>query len=464
MQALWEPHPGPQTYALQIHDVYETLYGGARGGGKTDAGIVWLLKHTDNPDFRGLVIRRNSVDLSDWIDRAARLYPTAQISGQPPTIKFPSGAVIRTGHLKDDQSYTRYQGHEYQRIVIEELTQIDSEENYLKLLSSCRSTIPGVMPGVFCTSNPGGKGHAWVKARWKIGDVESNKAFKDPLSGRYRVFIPATIDDNPTLTNTDPEYLRFLDSLPEPLRSAWRKGDWGVFAGQYFIEWSPSIHVISEEEAKELGYGNSINHKYIGIDWGYAAPFCALWNEVTPNNTVFFYRELYGTEKHPAYWGEQIQKHTGDEEITMTLGDTSMWIRNPMSWKSEANAAYSDKHIAQALSDSGVYNLNPANNNRINGWSNMAQLMHFDEETKPNLYIIEKTCPNLERTLPVLVRDEKNPEDIDTTQEDHAADAARYSLTSVYAPTAKEKAKPQLQQEYEKLIQMPDKDDWGWEF
>ncbi len=148
----------------------------------------------------------------------------------------------------------------------------------------------------------------------------------------------------------------------------------------------------------------------------------------------------------------------------MALGDPSMWIRNPMSWKSETSAVYSDKHIAQALTDSGVYNLNPANNNRINGWRNMAQLMHFSEDTKPHLYIIDKTCPNLERTLPVLVRDEKHPEDIDTTQEDHAADAARYSLTSVYAPTVKEKEKPRLQQEYEKLIQMPDKDDWGWEF
>ena len=70
MKTLWRPHEGQQTLALQVDDVFELLYGGARGGGKTDAGIVWMLLATTNPNFRGLVIRRNSEDLSDWVDRA----------------------------------------------------------------------------------------------------------------------------------------------------------------------------------------------------------------------------------------------------------------------------------------------------------------------------------------------------------------------------------------------------------
>ena len=103
---MWKPHPGAQTLALSVSNTYETLYGGARGGGKTDAGMVWLLRDSENPKLRGLVIRKNAEDLSDWIDRAREMYPNAVISGKPAFIRFPSGAIIRTGHLKDDSAYT----------------------------------------------------------------------------------------------------------------------------------------------------------------------------------------------------------------------------------------------------------------------------------------------------------------------------------------------------------------------
>jgi len=366
---IWKPHPGPQTLALSTGDVYETLFGGSRGGGKTDTALVWLLRATTNPRFRGLVIRRTADDLSDWVSRAKRLYASANatVSGKPAVIKFPNGAEIRCGHLRDTDSYEKYQGHEYQRMVIEELGQIPNEESYLKLLSSCRSTVKGLEPQVFCTANPGGKGHAWIKMRWRIGELEPNKAFPDPISKRYRMYIPARVFDNPTLLKMDPDYIHYLESLPEPLRSAWLHGDWDVFAGLYFTEYHPDIHIISEDKARELGYGHAVNNRYTGIDWGYANPFCCLWNEVTPGGTVFFYRELYGTERHPMEWGELIANHSRNEGITMHLGDPSMWIRNPMSWRNPSAQMHSDKSIADSLMGSGVTGLVPANNSRVSG-------------------------------------------------------------------------------------------------
>ena len=249
----WQPHKGPQTLALSIDETaFEILYGGSRGGGKTDAGIVWMLKAIDNPNFTGLCIRRNHTDLRNWIDRASELFPNATVSGKPAVFKFPSGAKIFTGHLRDANAYTQFQGWEIHRLLIEELGQIPDEQSYLKLISSVRSTCD-VRPQIFCTANPGGAGHQWIKKRWLIGRNKDNKAFKDPISKRYRVFIPATIDDNPTLATKDPDDVRFLASLPEPMRSAWKDGDWDVFAGQYFAEWNPRLHVISEDNAKKLG-------------------------------------------------------------------------------------------------------------------------------------------------------------------------------------------------------------------
>ena len=418
--------------------------------------MAWLLRATEHSDARMLVIRRNADDLADWVDRAHKMYPYAKITGKPATIRFPSGAVIRTGHLKDDQSYTKYQGHEYQRILIEELTQIPTEDSYLKLISSCRSTVEGLEPKVFCTANPGGKGHQWVKRRFITGH-KPKVAFKGKNQNRYRMYIPATMDNNPTLMKNDPEYVSYLDNLPEPLRSAWRHGDWEIFAGQYFTDWRPDKHIISEDTARSLGYGQDYNKKYIGIDWGFTAPFACVWLEVTPKNTVFAYRELYGTEKHPVEWGREIHSMTGDEEIFISLGDPSMWARNPMSWNSSSTPMYTDKSIATALAEF-VPNLVPANNARVIGWRNIAQLMHHTKDKMPNFYLIDKRCPNLERTIPDMIRDDKNPEDIDTTLEDHICDALRYALTHVQAPAQPAPKKPILQQNIEQLLEFEDND------
>ena len=229
MKIHWKPQ-SKQAIVLSRTE-FEIFFGGSRGGGKTDAGIAWLLYDKDHPRYRALVIRRNADDLRDWIDRASWMYkPTgAKRVGNPPEFKFPSGAVIRTGHLKDEQAYTKYLGHEYQKMLIEELTLISREENYKKLISSCRSSIPEIKPQVFCTGNPLEAGHYWVKDRWRIPDYPDRDkiySFFDEKEGRDRVFIPATVDDNPKLIEINPEYVKFLDGLEGELKDAWRHGYW----------------------------------------------------------------------------------------------------------------------------------------------------------------------------------------------------------------------------------------------
>lgn len=236
-EVYWEPHKGKQTFALK-QKVFELLYGGARGGGKTDAGIAWMMRPIDEPLYRGLVIRKNSEDLADWIDRATRTFATAGgvCSGKPAKFTFPSGAVIRTGHLNDANAYNKYQGHEYQRILIEELTLIPRYEDYEKLRASCRSTVPGLEARLFATTNPGEAGHLWVK-EYFIDIATPMTKYVDPVSGRTRMFVPATVEDNPTLMEADPDYVRSLDAIKdESLRQAWRWGSWDVFEtkGAYY--------------------------------------------------------------------------------------------------------------------------------------------------------------------------------------------------------------------------------------
>lgn len=232
----WEPQPR-QRDAL-VRPEFEILFGGSRGGGKTDAGQAWLLYDKDDPLYRFLVIRKNSDDLKDWADRAQRMYkPTkAEFSGVPTEIRFPSGAIGRTGHLKDANAYMKYQGHEYQKMLIEELTQIPTEENYLKLIASCRSTHPQLRPQVFATANPDGPGFTWVRRRWGLKGIPTKTIItRDPMTGLYRVFIPSRLQDNKYLL-ADPQYKAFLDGLPDGLREAWRDGSWDdpIIKGAYY--------------------------------------------------------------------------------------------------------------------------------------------------------------------------------------------------------------------------------------
>jgi len=258
MKIHWKPTP-KQTQAL-LSEADETLYGGARGGGKTDAGMVWMIepKYISHPKYRGLVIRKNSEDLNDWVDRATNMYAplNAIVTGIPAKIKFPSGAIIRTGHLKDKNAYTKYQGHEYQKMLFEELTKIPRESDYEKLIGSCRSTVPELRAKKFATTNPDGDGYEWVKERWDCENPDEEvRKFPDEETGivKTRLFIPAKVDDNPYLVDADPGYVAYLNSIKdETLRKQWRDGSWEEpkIEGAYYAK--DIAKAIVEERIRDI--------------------------------------------------------------------------------------------------------------------------------------------------------------------------------------------------------------------
>lgn len=233
----WNANPGPQTEVLRREE-FEVGYGGARGGGKTEAGLAWLTYDSDHPKYRALVIRKNSIDLDDWISRAEAFFKSKGAIKIGRDIRFPKGGIIRTGHLKDDNAYMKYQGHEYQRMLIEELTQIPTKKNYQMLLASCRSTQPDLRPQVFSSFNPDGPGFFWVRDHFRIEGIPTGPILtKDEDSGLMRAFVPSKLSDNPYL-NQDSQYRSFLDSLPDGLREAWRDGSWNdpIIAGAYYTK------------------------------------------------------------------------------------------------------------------------------------------------------------------------------------------------------------------------------------
>lgn len=425
---FWQPHPGPQTEAL-LRDEDEILYGGARGGGKTDTGMAWLLKYIKHPRYRFLVVRKNAQDLSDWNDRAREFFKRVgcTVSGNPPVFKFPSGAVGRVGHLKDENAFTKYQGHEYHRMLIEELTHIPREIRYLSLISSCRTTIPELKPQIFCTANPGGAGHLWVKNRFITNErldgtvVAPYETFMEPITDRTRVFIPARVTDNPTIMNNDPGYYNYLLSLPEKLRKAWLEGDWDIFEGQFFNTWNKMIHVRPPFEIpKEWA-------KFVSVDYGYAAPSAALWFAVSPDGRTYQYRELYETGLTYEDLRDKIVAMSGEEKIDYGVVDPALRAR------SQGTGIVG----LEVLTDNPKIMFRPGDNDRINGWIRLREYykLRFDSKGEPySLLQIFTNCPRTIETIPELVHDSIKVEDVDTDGEDHCGDAQRYFVMSRPAP------------------------------
>lgn len=426
---IWRPHPGKQTLALSF-DVFELLYGGARGGGKSEVGRAWLIEDEviNHPKYRGLVIRKNSEDLGDWVDKAKNMYLPlgADFVGKPAEIRFPSGAVIRCGHLKDENAFEKYLGHEYHRMNIEEINLIPNENSYLKLISSCRSTIPELKPRIFLSTNPGGAGHMWVKKRF-VDITDPMKIYIDPQTGRTRVYIPATVDDNPTLMINDPAYILYLDSLPENLRKAWRYGDWNVFEGQYFNEWRPDKHVVEPFEIPDTW------KRYRSIDFGRAAPFACLWFAVDYDGNVWAYREYYS---HRPDLNEQ-----GKDADVNALAVAELSKDDPIieghryQYTVLDSASFADEGHGEKISDlmarvtkNDVVCI-PSSKKRIAGWTIMHSYLRWDDKDnkEPKLKFFS-TCKNSIRTIPAMIHDDKRPEDLDTSMEDHIGDLCRYIL------------------------------------
>jgi len=199
----------------------EALYGGAAGGGKTDALLMAALQYADVPGYAALILRRSYQDLAlpgAIMDRANDwLRPTAaHWNDTDHRWTFPSGATITFGYLQTENDKYRYQSAEFQYIAFDELTQF-KESQYLYLIGSRLRRKAGVETPLRAraASNPGGVGHEWVKERFLAAHEEDD-----------RVFVPARLADNPYLDAT--EYLCSLDQLDAVTRAQLLEGNWDV--------------------------------------------------------------------------------------------------------------------------------------------------------------------------------------------------------------------------------------------
>lgn len=451
VKVIWSPQPGPQTALIQC-PVFEVFFGGARGGGKTESSIGDWLDHssTYGENAIGIFVRRKLTQLSEVIARTKQIFPKlgAKYNEQQKTWTMPGGGRLKFVYLERDSDAEEYQGHNYTRVYVEEVTNFPSPAPINKLRATLRSAA-GVPVGMRLTGNPGGPGHNWVKARYidpapkgfkvitESTEIEIDGVKQTVSLGR--VFIPSKLGDNRMLLTSDPTYvLRLRQSGSEALVRAWLEGDWSIIDGAYFSEFDPSRHVLRTEYWLPRIPRHAL--RFRAMDWGSAKPFSVGWYALSdgtwglPRDAMVKFAEWYGAKgpneglkMHARAVAEGVFNREQQMGVRCAYGvaDPAIFIQN------------GGPSIAEEMSIAGVQ-WRPADNKRIPGWTRLRQMLAWAERDAsgdiistydPKFYFLD-CCDDSIRTIPVLQHDDTNSEDLDTDGEDHAADETRYAVMS----------------------------------
>lgn len=382
------------------------LYGGAKGGGKSFA-LRWksILRRIKYPQSRGLILRRTYPELvRTHIEKIQREIPSHfyKYNQQQHFFTFPNGSILEMGACQYESDVLRYAGSEYDDIAIDEATEF-TEYQFNILKTTLRTTRKDLKVRMFLASNPLGVGHGWVK-----------RLFIDQKIPDYR-FIPASVYDNPFLMEASPEYVEELKNLPQELKRAYLEGDWNIYAGQVFSEFRHNLHVIDS-----LPISLNDCKKIISFDWGYNAPGCALWLAFSPDKRVYVYREIYQNQRTPLEWAQDMNFYLQSEKVDYILLPHDCFSQHAGV---ESVAEVFRKNLLCPIKEAKTLSAN-ARKNRL---AITHQYLSLAADGLPYLQILS-SCRNLIRTLPELVYDSSNFEDVDTSGEDHAYDALSIAL------------------------------------
>lgn len=408
---------------------FECLYGGALGGGKTDAllgdfsrgiekGAAWI----------GVFFRRHISDMDAVIRRSKEIflpiYGPKCFNSSKNQWNFPSGAVLQFRHMERDDDVDNYQGQDYQWVGFDELTQWATSFQYTYMITRLRSA-KGVKARIRCASNPGGVGHQWVKARFvdPVPPMTAQMVVSPKGKKSWRVFIPAKLSDNKILDKSDPDYADRVSANIDPvLAKALVEGRWDIVAGAAFTEWDPKVHVIDP-------YPIPTDKKiWRALDWGYKEPWAAGWF-FEYDGDIIMGHEMYGWNGKPNEGSQEPAT-----EVRRKIEDfeqmNDLWV--PMG-------LIDGQTTEQRGGDGGIiYDLLGG---RDLGWKPWPKGPHSRVQQKQNChqllsvvngssrFKVMRHCHHFIRTIPSLPADKKNLEDVNTKAEDHMYDMWRGGMT-----------------------------------
>jgi len=394
----------------------EVLLAGPAGTGKSRACLEKLNLIAMQLPIRAAIVRKTRKSLT----QSAMATFENKVLPRPNQVRFhegdqeyryPSGARIMVAGLDDPE---KIGSTEFDVVYCQEATELE-EDDWAMLLRGLRNGVLSYQQ-IIADCNPSSPDH-WLKQRCNRGETtllesqhDDNPVLVDPATGQYTEFGVS--------------YMATLDSLQGFLYQRLRLGQWVAAEGMYFTEWDPALHICPSFEIPEHW------PRWIAVDYGFAAPFCCLWFAREPETRrIFVYRELYAAGLRDEIQAQRIVEQTADENLVLRVLDPSMFnLRTEQQRPS----------IAAVYWAHGVNPVVPGMNNRKQGWAIVRRALAHDQ-AQPRLQLLAGAAPNLARTLPSMVVDPLDPEDVADSlrgqkTEDHAPDALRYGLCAEAQP------------------------------
>lgn len=396
-------------------------FGGARGGGKSWAvrtkAILLAFRY---PGITIMIVRKTYPELMNNHIQILRkdLYGIAKYVDKEKQLRFPNGSIINFQYCANDADLERVQGFSLDVLFLDEAEHFT--EYQIKAFGAIVRGANSFPKRVYCTMNPGGVGHGYLKR------VFVDRRYNEGEDPDDYVFIQSLVTDNKALMEANPDYIKQLEALPPKLRDAWLYGNWDIYEGQFFETFTDAPSHYLDRQYTHVIEPFEIDGSYTlyrCFDWGYNKPFACEWFAFK-DDVLYNILEYYGcTEPNEGVKmpPEEVfgEIHRIECEHRWLRGRQIIGVADPAIW--QAGTGYS---IAEVASKKGVY-FSPGDNARIPGWMQMQYRLAFDNNGYPLIYFF-KTCKHAIRTLPLLMYDEHKPEDLDTEGEDHIADAIRY--------------------------------------
>lgn len=452
----WFYNPTPIAVPYHSSKTPNILFGGAAGGSKSYSARWDAYRHClAIPGFRCIIMRRtfeelernHIVDTRGEVARLNEYFGDHRINfvEKRHEVSFDMHGTglesqILFGHCQNLGDEEKYLGPAYDAFYPDEMATFEKKQ-IIGIAGRLRSKKRGIIPRLAGTSNPGGAHTLWLKDYF-IDKIEEAIRSDNP---RYRAeryqFISAMLYDNPYYMDPDGTYTNYEERLfaydPERRRQL-LLGDWSALAGQFFPEFSVHRHVAN----LPIPPGCKIER---WIDWGYDPHYgICQWVACLPNGRLYVFYEwkfngATAKQKHvAAEVAQKIKGYTQDEvlplvqskRITKTIADPSMWSAD----------GHTGEDYSETFQRNGV-SMSKADNDRVMGWGRLRHWLRDAPDGMPWL-MFHPRCTTTIRTIPGVVRDKSDPDDVDTTGEDHPVDTVRYGVMDRPTPTVLRLASP----------------------
>lgn len=451
----WTPQPGSQTGFLQC-PIYEVLYEGTRGPGKTDALLMDFAQHVGlgfGADWRGVLFRRTFPELSDVVAKSQKWFN--EVYGRKATYNkadhswtWDTGEQLMFRHMKVESDYYSFHGHAYPWIGWEELTTWADPKCFKLMMSCSRSTRRDMPRKIRSTTNPYGIGHNWVKSRYRLPHW-SGRVIREPNEPE-RVAIKGHIRENRLLVSADPGYInRLRASARNPSElAAWIDGSWDITSGGMFDDvWSDTQHVVPSIPWKAIPRGWRLDRSF---DWGSSKPFAVGWWAESNGESINVEGRRIGAVKGDLilvneWYGWNGTRNEGSRMLASEVAsgikdreiDWGMWKKiqagpaDTSIWDEE-----NGNNIARDFGKKGVFwtRADKGPGSRKQGWEATRKRL-FNARTNPEGIprefpglFVTRDCLQWLETVPSLPRSDKDPDDVDTDAEDHDGDMTRYRV------------------------------------